>query len=365
MRPKSNLGLGMLVPKAIRAYSQCGAWGNPCPISGGRAEINERSFAMAKATTGLLSRRKMPGTSRVIKEIFRYKTVYLLMLPALACLLVFSYIPMAGVVMAFNDYKLGKGFSAMFTSQWVGLANFRKLFSGMYFGRIFGNTVIINMMKLAFGFPAPILFAILLNEIKGNRFKKIVQTISYLPNFLSTVVVYGLVLSMLSPTYGLVNAVMQKMGMESIHFIAQPQYFRWILVILDIWRYTGYTAIIYLAAITSIDTGMYEAAAIDGASRLKRIWYITLPSISEIILLMLIINIGYILSGDFETTFLLYSPPVYPVGDIIDTYVYREGIINFQYSYTTAVGLFKSAVGLVMILGVNKIAKKFNQTGIW
>lgn len=297
--------------------------------------------------------------------IKKYKIVYLLMFPALAFFLVFSYIPMAGVVMAFNEYKLGEGYKAIFNSPWVGFAHFKRLFSSVLFGRVVINTLIINGLKLIFVFPIPIIFAILLNEIRNVRFKRVVQTVSYLPNFLSTVVVYGLVLGLLSPTYGLVNAVLNQLGIDSIHFLAKPGYFRGLLVLLDMWRYTGWDAIIYLAAIASIDQEMYEAAYIDGAGMFKRIWHITLPSIMEIIMLMFILRIGSILNSDFQTVFLLYSPAVYSVGDIIDTFVYREGLIHQQFSFTTAVGLFKSTTGLVLIIAVNKISKKLGMTGIW
>lgn len=308
------------------------------------------------------------GTTKGAKlwsEVKKYKVVYLLMLPAVACFVIFSYLPMAGIVMAFNEYKIGRGFAAIFTSPWVGLDHFKRLFGSVFFYRVFANTVIINVLKLIFVFPAPILLAILLNEVRSTHFKKVVQTVSYLPNFLSAVVVYGLVLSFLSPTYGLLNAILYQFGLQPVHYLAQPQYFRSILVILDVWRYTGWDAIIYLAAITSIEQELYEAAYIDGANKFKRIWHITLPSISEVILLMFILRIGYILSADFETVFLLYSPPVYSVGDIIDTFVYREGLVNSEYSFTTAVGFFKSTVGLVLIIAVNKFAKRFGKTGIW
>lgn len=299
------------------------------------------------------------------KYIRKYKVVYLLMLPALTCFLVFNYVPMTGLIMAFNNYQIGRGYSAIFRAPWVGFKNFHDLFSSFYFGRVLFNTVWINLLKFFWGFPAPILLAILMNEIKSSKYKRTIQTITYLPNFLSTVVVYGLILSMLSPTYGLVNGLFSAMGLNTVFFLASPQMFRSILVFTDIWRYTGFSAIIYLAAITSVDSELFEAAVIDGASKFRRIIHILLPCISEVILLMFLLQIGYIMSGDFETTFLMYSPPVYAVGDIIETYVYRQGLINFQFSFSTAVGLFKSLVGLVLVLGVNQIAKKYNKTGIW
>lgn len=303
--------------------------------------------------------------TRLWKDLKRYKAVYLLMLPALASLFVFSYLPMAGVVMAFNDYRLGKGFTAIFNSPWVGLAHFRRLFTTPYFYRVLGNTLAINGLKLVFVFPVPIMFAILVNELRSVRYKRLVQTVSYLPNFLSTVVVYGLVLSFLSPTFGLLNAAIYHLGGEPIYFIVQPEYFRGILVLLDIWRYTGWEAIIYLAAIVSIDQEQYESAVIDGANKFRRIWHITLPGIFNVILLMFIFRIGYLLSADFETVFLLYSPPVYSVGDIIDTFVYREGLIHSQFSYTTAVGLFKSVIGFLLIVVTARIAKKFGKSVVW
>jgi putative aldouronate transport system permease protein len=291
--------------------------------------------------------------------------VYVLMLPALLTFFIFSYIPMTGILMAFNEFRVGSRFSAVFTSQWVGLRHFVRFFESIYFARIVGNTVIINLMKLAIVFPAPILFAVMLNEIGAAWYKKTIQTISYLPSFLSAVVVYGLVLAVLSPTYGFVNSLIYRLGGEPVYFLAKRQYFRWILVFLDVWRYTGWESIIYLAAITSIDPAFYEAAVIDGANRFRRIWHITLPSISELIILLLILRIGAIMTSDFETVILLYSPPVYEVGDVIDTFVFREGLVNLQYSYSAAVGLFKSVVGFALVMGTNLIAKRFGRTGIW
>ena len=220
-------------------------------------------------------------------------------------------------------------------------------------------------MKILFTFPAPILFALMLNEIRTNFFKRAVQTITYLPNFLSSIVIYGLVLGLFSPTYGLINAARDLMGIETVHYIAKTQYYRSIMVGIDLWRGFGWGAIVYLAAISGIDSEQYEAAIIDGAGRMQRIWYITLPGLSGIIALYLILNVGNIMNAGFEMIFLTQSATVMRVADIIDIFTYRIGLREANYSFGTAAGLFKSVVGLILVIGANHIAKKLDTPGIW
>ncbi len=299
------------------------------------------------------------------KRLLQYRFYYLLALPGLIFLLVFKYAPMFGLVIAFKDYDPYSGVAGIFSAPWVGLANFQKFFDSYYFSRIMSNTLIISFLKLIFGFPAPILFALLLNEVLGARFKKTVQTISYIPHFISWVIVAALLQTLLTPDNGLVNVLLNKMGMRSISFLTSPKYFRAILVISDVWKSVGFGSIVYLAAITGVDQSQYEAAAIDGAGRLKRIWYITLPSISSVVVIMLIFRVGSLLDAGFEQVFLTYSPSVYKVADIIDTFVYRVGLVEHDYSYSVAVSFFKSVVAAILLLTTNVISKRISGEGIW
>jgi putative aldouronate transport system permease protein len=303
--------------------------------------------------------------SHLAVRLHKYRLVYLLILPAVACVIIFNYVPMAGIAMAFKDYKLGTGFAGVFTSPNIGFDNFRSLFLSFYFWQILRNTLLISFYKLLFVFPAPIILALFLNELRGLPFKRVVQTVSYLPHFLSAVIVQGLVLAILSPTYGVVNTVRQLMGMPAQHFLADARYFRAIIVGIDIWQGLGWGAIIYLAAISAIDPEQYEAATIDGAGRIRQAWNITIAGIADLIMLLFILRIGNVLNAGFETIFLLYSPTVYSVGDIIDTYAYREGLINANFGFGTAIGLFKSVVGFALIVVTNRLANRFGRQGIW
>jgi putative aldouronate transport system permease protein len=312
-------------------------------------------------TKRLRSARRSALASRLAK----YRLVYLLILPALVGVLLFSYVPMLGISMAFKNYKLGTGFWGVFTSPGVGLANFRSLFVSYYFWQILRNTLLISLYKMLFVFPTPILLALLLNELRAMRFKRVVQTISYLPYFLSAVIIQGLALAVFSPSYGFVNNIMQLLGARAHHFLADARYFRAIIVGIDVWQGMGWGAIIYLAAIATIDPEQYEAAIIDGAGRIRQAWSVTLAGISDIIILLFILRVGDVLNAGFEKIFLLYSPAVYSVGDIIDTYAYREGLINSNFGFATAVGLFKSVVGLALIMITNRVANRFGRQGIW
>lgn len=300
-----------------------------------------------------------------LKKLLRYRFYYLLALPGLIYLLVFKYTPMFGLVIAFKDYDPYSGVAGIFSAPWVGLANFEKFFDSYYFGRIMSNTLIISLLKLLIGFPAPILFALMLNEVQGRRFKKVVQTISYIPHFISWVIVAALLQTLLTTDNGLVNVMLNRLGLRSISFMTSPKYFRSILVISDVWKSIGFGSIVYLAAIAGVDPSQYEAAAIDGAGRFKRIWYITLPSISSVVVIMLIFRVGGLLDAGFEQIFLTYSPSVYKVADIIDTFVYRVGLVEHDYSYSVAVSFFKSVVAAVLLLTTNFISKRISGEGIW
>lgn len=295
----------------------------------------------------------------------RQKFYYFLLLPGLLYFLIFHYIPMFGVSIAFKDITPFDGIEGIFGGEWVGFTHFKRFFDSYYFWNVLGNTIIISLYKLFFGFPAPILLALLLNEVTSKWFKKSVQTISYLPHFISMVVVAGLLTNLLSTDNGILNAILSALGKEAVSFLGEPAYFRTILVISDVWQSIGWGSILYLAAMAGIDPQLYEAAKMDGANRLRQMWHITLPGISFVISILLILNVGKFLEAGFEQIFLLYSPSVYQVADIIDTYVYRQGLLQMQYSFAAAIGVFKNIVGMVLILLANYIVKKMDQPGLW
>lgn len=302
---------------------------------------------------------------KIVSVWKKYKLYYMLILPGILYYLIFHYIPMFGIIIAFKDVSPFEGIQGIINGEWVGLKHFTRFFNSIYFGNIIRNTLTISLYKLVFGFPAPIILALLLNEVKNKHFKKTVQTISYLPHFISMVVVAGLLTNVLSTQNGVVNEVVKIFGKEPIFFLGDSRYFRSVLVTSGIWQGVGWGSIIYLAAITGIDVELYEACIMDGGNRWKQTWHITLPGIRNIIVLMLILAIGGLLNAGFEQILLLYSPAVYDVSDIIDTYVYREGLINANYSFSTAIGLLKSVIAMILIMGSNYIAKKFELEGIW
>jgi putative aldouronate transport system permease protein len=295
----------------------------------------------------------------------RDRLLYLLLLPGVLYFIIFKYLPMVGIVIAFENFKPYWGIKGLFTSEFVGLHWFRRFFNSAYSGRLIWNTFFISFLKLVFGFPAPIILALLLNEIRNRHFKKIVQSISYVPYFLSWVVVAGLVQQMTSTDGGIINVIVSFFGGEKVYFLGSTKYFRSIMVISAIWRNVGWDSIVYLAAIAGIDQEMYDAAKVDGAGFFRRMWNVTIPSIMPIISIMLILRTGRLLDAGFEQTLMLLTPSVYSVGDIIDTFVYREGIMHMNYSYTMAVSLFKSVIAFVMVLTTNNIAKRLGQEGIW
>jgi len=308
---------------------------------------------------------RKPNGRGFFHNIRKYKFLYLLIAPGLLYFIVFHYIPMFGVVIAFQDFHPFGGVKRMLVEpKWVGLKHFQSFFSSYYFGRLLTNTFLISGYKLLFGFPAPIVFALMLNEVMRIKFKKIVQTISYLPHFLSMVIISGMVISLLSLS-GPINAIVAAFGGSPIGFLGETAYFRSILVISDIWASVGWGSIVYLAALAGIDPALYESAKIDGANRFRQMLSISLPGIASIISILFVLSIGGILSAGFEQVLLLYSPSVYSVGDIIDTYVYREGLINNNVSYAAAIGMFKNVVGLMFLLVANVIVKKLGKEGIW
>ncbi len=298
----------------------------------------------------------------LVGRMSRMRYFYLLLLPVAAYFILFHYKPMYGLVIAFKDYKI---LSGIMQSPFVGLKHFRRLFDSPMFARVLRNTIIISALRVGFGFPAPILFALLLNEISHVRYKKIVQTISYLPHFISWVVLGGIVREMLSPSRGIVNWIIGLFGVEPIYFMAETELFRGVLIITGIWQSVGWGTVVYLAALASIDAAQYEAATIDGANRFQQVRYITIPSIVPVMVVLLLLNLSHILNAGFDQVFNLYSPVVYEVSDIIDTYVYRVGLMGFDYSFATAVGLFKNLVGFALVIVVNFLTRTFTGHGLW
>lgn len=309
------------------------------------------------------ARRKI---SHILYDYFwKYRYLHLLVLPSVIYFIVFKYIPMAGIVMAFKNYKgAAGGFAGIWNAEWVGFENFITFFKSANFGRVVGNTLKISLYRIIFGFPAPILLAVLINEITHHRFKKTVQTITYMPFFLSWAVVGGILTSLLSTDGGVVNTVLQMFSIRPISFMTDVKTFRSVLVVSDIWKNIGYNSIIYLAAIAGINEELYEAAKVDGATKFQQITHITLPALSEIIAVMLILSVGTILNDNFEQIYTLYSPAVYEVADTFETYTYRTGILNAQFSYTTAVSFLKSIIALFLVVFSNKIAKKLGSEGL-
>jgi putative aldouronate transport system permease protein len=281
---------------------------------------------------------------------------HLMILIPLVFVLIFNYIPMSGIVIAFKNYKPGLG---IIESPWVGLLHFKRMFLTNETIRAFGNTLIIAFMKIVANLVVPIVFALLLNEVARRRYKRVVQTITYLPHFLSWVVLSGIFIDLLSPTGGYVNRVIQSLGFQPIYFLGDKNVFRLTMVVTDVWKNFGYNTIIYLAALTSIDPTLYEVAAVDGAGYWKRTIHITLPGIANFVVLMTILGVGQILNAGFDQIFNMYNVSVYETGDILDTMVYRTGIQLQQYSFSTAVGLFRSVVGLILITTCNKMANVY------
>lgn len=306
-----------------------------------------------------------PKRRGFVQSLKKYYMFYLLAVPGLLYLLIFHYGPMAGILMAFKEFKPMQGFMGIFTGKWVGLKYFEQFFKSAYAGRVIGNTVWIFFLRLVWGFPAPILLALLLNEVRNIHFKKIVQTVSYFPHFVSYVVVLAIVRQIFNADGGFLNAIREYFGKEAIPFLTDSRFFRSILVGTGVWKGVGWSSIIYLAAMTGIDPQLYEAAEIDGAGYTQRAWHITLPGIAPVVAIQLILRMGQIMSAGFDQTLLFYSSAVYDVADIIDTYVYRMGLGSMKYGFSTAVGLFKSVVGLIFVLGSNYAARWIGQEGIW
>jgi putative aldouronate transport system permease protein len=296
------------------------------------------------------------------RYVWRMKYLYILLLPALVYYIVFKYVPMYGIIIAFKDFNFAKGIMG---SAWIGFGNFNYLFGLNDFYKVFFKTNYLRFQRLLWGFPIPIILALMLNEMRGLRYKKILQTVVYLPHFISWVVIGGIIISFLSPSWGLVNYLIKALGGEPVFFMAKAEYFRKIIVVSDIWKGAGWGTIIYLAAITGIAPELYEAAIVDGAGKLQRLWYITLPCIRTTIVLCLILRMGSIMNNGFEQIFILQNSQNLGVSEVFETWVYRLGLLNGRFSFATTVGLFTSLVSLFFLISADRIAKKIGEEGIF
>ncbi|WP_243633213.1 ABC transporter permease [Paenibacillus xerothermodurans] len=299
---------------------------------------------------------------RLWLDLRRDKYLYLLALPGLLFFLVFKYVPMWGVLIAFQNYS---PYTGMMESEWVGLEHFVEFFSNPDFTQLFRNTMAINLLNLFLFFPLPILLSLLLNELRIEAYKRFVQSIVYMPHFLSWVIIAGLTFLMFAKGEGLVNKLLEALGFARIDFLTNPDLFWLNLTLQSIWKETGWGTIIFLAAIAGVDPQLYEAAKMDGASRIRQMWHVTLPAIQNVIVILLILRLGHMMDVGFEQVFLMYNGAVSQVAEVFDTYVYRVGIQQGQFSFSTAAGLFKSLVGLLLVVIANKLAKKFGEEGVY
>ncbi|UZQ85743.1 ABC transporter permease subunit [Thermoclostridium stercorarium] len=317
---------------------------------------------------GRVMRKKMTREERRKlrqKNLNRDKYLLMMITPVVIYYLIFCYFPMTGIIMAFNKYKTASGLIGIYTSEFVGLKWFRQFFGSVYAWRLIRNTFLLNFYSLVFGFPIPILFAIAVTQIYNEKLQKFVQISTYIPYFISTVVVCGIITNFLSPSDGIVNRILNKLGFESINFLSLPQWFRPIYVISGSWQTFGFNSIIFVAAIMGISPELYEAMKIDGANKRQIITKLVLPSIKPTVILILIMTLGRIMNVGFEKVYLLYNPATYETADVIQTYVYRQGILSNNYSYSAAVGLFNSIVNFIIVYFANRLSRKLTDTAVW
>lgn len=310
----------------------------------------------------LLHHKKKNEFNRFFINLRRQKFLVLLVTPMVIYMIVFKYIPMYGIIIAFKDFSFIQGIMG---SKWIGFSNFERFFSSPYCWRTIRNTLRISSFSLIFSFPIPIIFALLLNEIRSNNYKKIIQTLSYFPHFVSIVVIVGLLFNLLSPMDGLVNIVLERMGFDSIHFMQERNWFLPLYIGSGIWQQFGWGSIIYLAALSGVPTMLYEASTIDGASRFKQVLHISIPAIKPTIVIMLILSIGGLMNVGFQKIILMYNPIVYEVADTISSYIYRKAILKGDYSFGAAVDLFNNIINFALVFGANRLSKKVSEVGIW
>ncbi|WP_341278402.1 ABC transporter permease subunit [Paenibacillus sp. FSL H8-0537] len=301
-------------------------------------------------------------TATLIRLIKRDKYLLLMFSPIFIYYLVIMYFPMPGVIMAFKNFTPGNG---IFSGDWVGFKWFIQFYDSIYFWRLLRNTFLLAFLPLLFGFPIPILFAICVVEIKNRAFKRFAQTITYLPHFISTVVIAGMLINFLSPTDGIINILLGKIGIEPINFMMEPGWFRTIFTSSDIWQSFGFSSIIYIAAIMSIDPEMYDSGKIDGVNKFQELWHLTLPSIKPTIIILLLLSLGGIMSVGFEKVYLLYNAATYETGDVLSTYVYRMGIIGQNYSFATAIGVFNSIITFILVFAANQLTRRATNMSLW
>ncbi len=316
----------------------------------------------AMGVTALSKTAQMKKRRSFLRRVRKHKLHLIMILPVICWFLLFKYGPLYGVTLAFKEFQL---LSGIMGSPWVGTANFERLFSSYNFWNVFRNTITIAAMKFVFGFPAPIILALLLNELRGQKYKRIVQSLSYLPHFISWVILTGIFMVILSPTRGPINTLLKSMGMESIYFLGDPKYFQGTLVVTGIWKGVGWSSIVYLAALGGVNEELYDAARVDGCGRWARIWHVTIPGITPVVTIMLILAMGSLVEDDFDQIFNLLNDAVLSVGDVLGTFIYRQGVTNLDYGYATAVELFRNLISLVLVLSANYLSKRINEYGLW
>ena len=299
---------------------------------------------------------------RLKKNIKRDKALLLIILPVVVHYLVFFYYPMYGNIIAFKDYSPTKG---IWGSDWVGFQYFVQFFRSPYFVRVLRNTALISVYSILWGFPIPILFALLTNDLKAGVYKRVVQAVSYIPYFISTVIICGMLVNFLAPSTGIVNMVIEALGGEPINFLMEPKWFRTVFIASGVWQGFGWSAIIYLAALTGVSPELYEAAKMDGASKIQRVIHISIPSILPTIVVTLILQIGTLMSIGYEKIILLYNPVTLEVADVISSYTYRTGLVEGNYSFASAVGLFNSVINLILVAFANKVSRKVSEVSLW
>ncbi len=309
--------------------------------------------------------KRLPRNSPLTRNIKRDKYLLLMFLPLLIYYVVFCYLPMTGLVMAFQNFKIGKGIAGIYTGDWVGLKWFNQFFHSAFAWRLVRNTFLLSFYSLIFGFPIPILFAVCITQMRSRWLKRSAQVVTYLPYFISTVVVVGMMTNFLSPSNGIINQLIVRMGGQQINFMNDPSWFRSLYVISGSWQTFGFNSVIFVAAIMGISPELYEAMIVDGATRRQQVWHLVLPMISSTVVLLLIMSLGNILSVGFEKVYLMYNPAVYEAGDVIATYVYRQGIESKNFSYATAVGLFNSAIGFVLVCLSNGLSRRITGSSLW
>ena len=311
--------------------------------------------------TPIQPKRKLDFAS-VKRGFYKSRYLYLIFSPVIIYYVLFNYAPMYGLLMAFKSFNPLLG---IWDSPWVGLTYIKDFMKSIFFWRLIGNTITINLYDLIVGFPAPIILALMMNEIRRNTFKRFVQTLVYLPHFISVVVIAGIITMFLSPSSGIVNTIIVALGGEPVHFLAEAGWFQTVYVWSGVWQSAGWGSIIYLAALAGIDQELYEAATVDGATNWQKLWKITIPGILPTIIIMLILRVGSLFSVGFEKVMLLYNPSTYITADVISTYVYRRGIIGADYGYATAIGLFNSIINFIMIVAFNKFSRSVSETSLW